>query len=206
MSLIRYTDWLNGTGTKNLSVPHQGVVKDNNDPKKIGRCKVWIPGLLEVATEDLPWFYPKKSTFLGSSSGSSNTAIPEIGSNVTVTFPFGSIYSGFYSGAWETEKTHVSEFDQDYPNAYGTKDSAGNITRVNKATNAYDFIHSSGTTIHIDQDGSITITGKKDVTINVQGDVKATVTGDLSANVTGNGEVICTGNLTLQGGMVMINS
>ena len=167
--LAQYSNFL--IKKSNLSVPHYGIVKDNNDPSKLGRVKVWIEGMLELETTVLPWVSPLMSSFLGGSNNSGFFSVPEIDSQVVVTFPFDDIYFGFYIGYWLTPDTKVTTFDTNYPNVYGFKDSTGNIFKIDKTAGTVDFTHSSGTTIHIDSAGAVTV---KSTSISL-GDERASV-------------------------------
>ena len=64
-----------------------GVVEDNNDPKKLGRCKVRVLNVFEeIPVEDLPWATPWKDL-------NGNTfVVPDVGKVVSVVFDAGNIY------------------------------------------------------------------------------------------------------------------
>ena len=68
-----------------------GVVEENQDPKKFGRCKVRVLNIYdEIPSEDLPWATPWKdlngNTFL----------LPEKGKIVSVVFDEGNPYKPEY--------------------------------------------------------------------------------------------------------------
>ena len=64
-----------------------GFVEDNNDPKKLGRCKVRVHTIFDdIPTEDLPWAAPFKDL-----NGNIFNA-PEVGKVVTIIFDNGNIY------------------------------------------------------------------------------------------------------------------
>ena len=64
-----------------------GVVEDNNDPKKKGRCRVRVLTVYDsIPTSDIPWATPYKDL-----NGNEFNA-PEIGKIVTVVFDKGNIY------------------------------------------------------------------------------------------------------------------
>jgi hypothetical protein len=65
-----------------------GVVEDNKDPKKIGRCKVRVAGVFDdpIPTADIPWASPWKDL-----NGNQYTTV-EIGKIVYVVFEDGDIY------------------------------------------------------------------------------------------------------------------
>jgi len=89
-----------------------GVVEDNKDPKKLGRCKVRVLDVFdEIPVEDIPWAKPKKDT------GGNQFSIPDVGKLVSVTFDMGTIYKPEYFGAehynvnLETKLSKMSESD-----------------------------------------------------------------------------------------------
>jgi len=64
-----------------------GVVEDNNDPKKLGRCKVRVLNVFdEIPIEDIPWAAPWKDL-----NGNAFT-VPDVGKVVSVVFDGGNIY------------------------------------------------------------------------------------------------------------------
>jgi hypothetical protein len=79
---------------------YMGVVEDANDPRKEGRAKIRVFGIFDdLATDDLPWAYPKnKSTYFGKDGKGGSISIPKVHSVVAVEFNNGNIYSPeFYS-------------------------------------------------------------------------------------------------------------
>jgi hypothetical protein len=64
-----------------------GIVKDNNDPKKMGRCKIHVMNVFDdLQVSDLPWATPWKDL-------NGNTFIvPDVGKVVSVVFDDGNIY------------------------------------------------------------------------------------------------------------------
>lgn len=135
-----------------------GVVSDNNDPKKLGRVKVLIPLFEDMEPDSYPWAYPLLSTFLGNSPNAVSFNVPEIGSQVRVSFPTKDIYAPYYSGCEMNEENKCTFFDEDYPNCYGSKDSRGNFIKVNKKTDKTTIQHSSTTNVEVTQDGTVTLT------------------------------------------------
>lgn len=65
-----------------------GFIEDNNDPKKLGRCKIRIPTIFDdgIPTEDIPWASPWKDL-----NGNEFNA-PEVGKVVSVIFNNNNIY------------------------------------------------------------------------------------------------------------------
>lgn len=140
-----------------LSQSHVGVVVDNNDPEKLNRVKVSIDMWDHLTTEQLDWVRPKRDCFLGGSPDSTSHYIPEVGTEVRVTFPNGDERDPQYEGVEINEGNKCSLFDEYYPNTYGEKDSAGNFNITNKQTKITVKRFASGSSIQADPDGSISI-------------------------------------------------
>jgi hypothetical protein len=126
-----------------------------------------------------------------------------MGSQLQITFPHGNVYQPFFGGHWQSEKETTGDFDEDYPNTYGSRDTAGNIYRQNKKTGTMEYIHmaqeeedgsSSGAStqssedpklnMKVEKDGSMSLTLKGKININAAGEIKihsdgeTTVTAD----------------------------
>lgn len=161
---------------KALSRPHKGIVLANNDPKKLGRVKVQIEGLLEGAADVLPWV----PTILDPSKFD----VPEVGDELYIVFPFNSIYFPFSLGYWHSELNHNGAFDDNYPNTFGVA-KQGFILKYNKESKVGDFVHPSGTTGKVIEDGSLTFNIAKDLDFTLEGKLTVTATGDVSFTTDG---------------------
>jgi hypothetical protein len=68
-----------------------GVVEDNKDPKKIGRCRIRVINIFDkIPKEDIPWATPWKDL------NGNSFMVPEVGKVVTVIFDQGNIYKPEY--------------------------------------------------------------------------------------------------------------
>ena len=68
-----------------------GIVEENKDPKKIGRCRVRVIDIFDdIPKDDIPWASPWKDL-----NGNSFN-VPEKGKIVTVVFDSGNIYKPEY--------------------------------------------------------------------------------------------------------------
>jgi hypothetical protein len=89
-----------------------GVVEDNNDPKKLGRCKVRVVDVFEnVELENIPWAFPWKDL------NGNGFNVPDKGKVVMVVFDQGNqnspeyIYADHYNINLERKLKSLSEKD-----------------------------------------------------------------------------------------------
>lgn len=142
-----------------------GTVINNTDPLKLGRVRVLIDLYDDLEEDSIPWATPLLETFLGNSVNSIKFSVPELGSQVRVSFPNKDKYAPFYSGCEINLENKCTFFDDDYPNCYGTKDSVGNFIKVNKATKYVTIQHSSTTNLQIAPDGTAMVTNPNGTSI-----------------------------------------
>jgi hypothetical protein len=68
-----------------------GFVEDNEDPKKLGRCRVRVMNVFEeIPKEDIPWATPWKDL------NGNQFFVPDVGKVVTVIFDSGNVYKPQY--------------------------------------------------------------------------------------------------------------
>jgi len=139
---------------RNYQNPQRGIVVANDDPRRLGRVKCVIAGLIEGRLSELPWISPWSG---GESSSSAKGDVPEIGAVLTIEFKYNDIYTGFYTGAWKSSDTASGIYNEDYPNVLGTRDEYGNKTLVNKKKGITDFVHSSGSSVRFDSAGNLVL-------------------------------------------------
>lgn len=145
-----------------FSVPMKGIVVDNNDPKKLGRVKVRITGLLEDPDKTkLPWILPKNPAGFGGKPDGSGLVAPDINAELVVEFPYKSIYFAFYTGYWQSATTHQGLFTEDYPESYGFRDTQSSFIKVNRAKSYVQMRHRSGTQLDNDRDGNLEVQSPK---------------------------------------------
>ena len=185
-----------------------GNVVDNNDPKKLGRIKVQISVYADLKPEAIPWASPLLASH-GNSQEYGGINIPEIGSQVRITFPSKDFTAPYYSGAELNETTRTTFFDDDYPHTYGYKDSVGNFVRVNKEKGTAQVQHSSTTNMQVAPDGSVKVglaggayfifDNSNNFDLNI-GTLDINGTADGSLNIDANNEVnISTGQMNIKG-------
>ena len=186
---------------------YTGIVVDNNDPDKQGKCRIRVYSIFgdDIPDEDLPWALPDFS-FVGSEVG--NFIVPPIGAIVNVYFDKGDIYLPHYTTKAVRKSKQPTQKDIDYPdNIVMWETDDGDYFTLNRKTKETTFNHNSGTKVLIKKDGSVEITIVADKTETVQGKEESNITGNLTiksdADITiesvGVMRLNHTGNLKVQG-------
>lgn len=142
--MINNVDVLNSESKPEVMV-HRGVVVDNNDPKKKKRVRVDIPGLYvsEGRPELLPWALPFGGVGFGSSENADSVHVPEIGSEVCVTFPDKNEQMPYYHIGIENH-TVWKYFQDNYPDRHGFRDSKNNFDIYDRKDGHWTNNHKSG--------------------------------------------------------------
>jgi len=92
-----------------------GKVVDNQDPEKKGRCKINVFGVFDnLATEDLPWAYPRLGNIFGQDGLSGQISIPKNGAILKVTFDNQDIYCPEYHFHQELAKDVKDQLQSEY--------------------------------------------------------------------------------------------
>lgn len=175
---------------------YTGIVVNNNDPDKEGKCRIRVYGVFgdEIPDEHLPWALPDFN-FIGSKLGS--FIVPPVDALVKVYFDHGDLYLPHYSTKAVVSKSQPSQKDTDYPDnmvLFETDD--GDYLTINRKSKETTYNHNSGTKVLIKKDGSVEITVEKDVT--------KTVKGNVTNNVEGKTETEVTSTITVKGQTVTI--
>lgn len=170
-----------------------GIVVSNDDPLRLGRIKVNIPGIYdEVDVEFLPWAIPE-DTWVGSKVA--NLVVPEVGTTIRGIFDNGDLYKPIYigkitnySGADESGDPSVAEDlresllnGSDYPETmllFSTDD--GESVTVNRSTGLMKISHRSGLMIYITSNGSIKIEQKSDESQESKPSMDVSIVGKLN--------------------------
>jgi hypothetical protein len=173
---------------------YPGVVEDNNDPDKLGRCRIRVPSYFgtEIPTKDLPWAEPDQ-TFIGSLAGS--FVVPPVGALVNVYFKDDVIYAPHYTTKVLHRKNLPDSRLEDYPDTivFWESDNGGYLA-YNRKKARMEFRHDSGSFVAFDKDGNISVDNsqtKKDIRLVCAGVVSVEaatlkVVNDTGAKVTPN--------------------
>lgn len=127
-----------------------GVVEDNNDPEKLGRCKVKVFGIydnFEVGV--MPWAEPESSNLIGDSF-----IVPELGTIVNIRFMNNDIYFPRYSTAvpinhMMKDNSKCKGLTADYPNCVVLFENDNQSIQLNRKTGQIIIKSVSGPIIHI---------------------------------------------------------
>lgn len=142
-----------------------GVVVDNNDPEKLGRCRIRVFNIFDTIPEHhIPWAVPDFD-FIGSNKGS--FIVPPVGCIVSVYFDRGEIYLPRYTNKVLNTQQLPSRKDVDYPdNMVFFETDNGDSFELNRRRRTATYTHSSGTQIFINADGSVNINSVANITTN----------------------------------------
>ena len=197
---------------KNFNVtdePKFGTVVDNNDPDKLGKIKVTIPGIFEGSIDKLPWIRRKNDTaFCGDDAELFD--VPAIGSVVEVKWNYDE-NTPMYSGAPNSKKHTSNVFTNNYPYEGGIR-FGKNVIKFDKASNIVTITNGS-CFIQLDPlgnmslacKGNMDLTAARDLTITAP---KTTIKGSLDVEGSfncakgANGAITPLNIATVAGGMV----
>lgn len=194
---------------KKTDEPKFGKVVANDDPDRLGKIKVTIPGIFEGTPENLPWIRRKQDTaFCGSDCEIFD--VPEIGSIVEIKWNYDE-NTPMYSGAPYSQKHTSGLFTNNYPYEGGFRfgkcyikfDKASNIMTI---SNGSCFIQCDPLgNMTFASKGNIDITCPRDLTINApktnfKGNVN--VEGTFNCEKGANGSITSSSIGTVAGGLV----
>lgn len=158
-----------------------GFVVDNNDPEKRQRVRIRIPQLhRNVPDNKLPWCLPDASQSRANAGGGAGSVnVPVNGAKLFVRFEENDPHNPRYSGSPASDDVNKDNelLQENYPHTRGTIDDAGNREATNSENETYDYVHKSGTTIHIDANGAISMTVADNQAIGISGNWNQDVAG-----------------------------
>ena len=127
-----------------------GKVVDNNDPNKLGRCKVRVFGVFDntIPNDDLPWAMPN-NTFVGSLVGS--FIVPPVGAIVNVYFDDWDVNLPHYTTKVIDKRNLPKNYAKNYPNNMVFFETDSGISfEIDRSNDDVIFTHSKGSKIIID--------------------------------------------------------
>lgn len=137
-----------------------GKVIINDDPERMGRCKVRVLGVFdELQDNDLPWSFPAyNSTFAGGASkGYGSISVPKIDTIVRVKFENGDAYSPVYWSIPVVNDAMKAELNDSYLNSHVVTYDEDEKMKILYSPSIGLKYHLNGSHITINPDKSITI-------------------------------------------------
>ena len=169
-----------------------GVVVKNDDPEKIGRCRIRVFGKFDdIADDDLPWATASRGLSFGK-DGSGQFSTPKIDSVVNVMFNNGNIYSPEYFSIQELAPDLKAEISGSYPNAHSVIYDDDEKLRVYYTQNKGVTIFLKDSRINIANDNSIVIEHKGTSSIIELRGNNITINADSEINITGGSRIKAT--------------
>jgi hypothetical protein len=149
---------------------YRGLVINNNDELKAGRCQIQVFPMF--ATMDpllLPWAVPAMPVFAGAGQGYGTLNVPEIDSYVFVFFENGDVYQPVYFAEAGTKTMGVpAEGATNYPYRRVSKSPSGITTIIDDIDIVAMIIHPTGTIIEILTDGQVNVISVKGINLSAQ--------------------------------------
>lgn len=167
-----------------------GIVVNNDDPLKQGRCQVRIYGKLDmredpfsadspfiIPNESLPWSCPATSSTSSSETGGAGFSVPKINSIVSITFDNGNLYFPEYNFNQHYSDEVLAEIQNSYLNAhillYDVITEGGmKVFFTEEKGLMFDY---KETQINIKPDNSVTILNPNGDTITLSNDGNLTI-------------------------------
>ena len=137
-----------------------GKVVVNDDPERIGRCKIRILGVFDdILDNDLPWAFPAYNTTFagGESKGFGSISVPKIDTIVRVKFENGDAYSPVYWSIPIANTAMSGELNESYLNSHVVTYDEDEKMKVLYSPSIGLKYHLNGSHLTINPDKSITI-------------------------------------------------
>lgn len=200
MSLMK--DYINSDPDDDFNHRYIGVVEDNKDPEKIGRCKIRVHGIHDsIPTIDLPWVDPDFPLAIGIKG---SFIVPEVGTTVFVYFERGDIYQPKYTGKAVDKHNNdfIADKDEDYPDScilYETK--KGDYLKINRRKGEFTLQTAAGVYLKMSSNGDIDIHNESSDTGNCNIKLRGSFNvdnrlGDINL-ITGNCNLSAFGSITV---------
>ena len=137
-----------------------GKVIINDDPERMGRCKIRVLGVFdELQDNDLPWAFPAYNTTFagGASKGYGSISVPKLETIVRVRFENGDAYSPVYWSIPVVNDAMKAELDSSYLNSHVVTYDVDENMKILYSPSIGLKYHFNGSHVTINPDKSITI-------------------------------------------------
>jgi len=206
---------------------YRGLVLDNVDPSQLGRIKIRVYNVFasSIPTAQLPWAVPAAGLFTGSGPGYGSFVVPEINSQVFVFFEGMDLYQPVYFAEAPSAVNGLpSERTTNYPyrKVWKTKNEVvfyiDDKTDLEEVKLEHPKENPTKTSVVINKDGELIVTGQKSSTIVIDKDGEIASTGQAGSSIvidsagvitaTGAGSTIVidvAGKITITGGDITVS-
>ena len=143
-----------------LNQTYYGSIIINDDPERIGRCKVRVLGVFdELKDDDLPWAFPSYNTTFGGgeSKGFGSISVPKVGTIVRLNFENGDPYTPIYWSIPIVNEAMKAELDASYLNSHVISYDEDEKMKLLYSPSIGFKYHFDGSHLTINPDKSITI-------------------------------------------------
>lgn len=165
-----------------------GPVVDNDDPEKLGRCRVKVYGLFDdIEDQAVPWAFPvSNNTFGGGPGGFGSISVPKKGAIVRVQFSEGNHYSPEYYGIQTINRAMQADISSTYLNSHVLAYDEDEQMKVYYTPGNGLEIFLKDSHVTINPDSSITIEHKDSQSIIELIGTTINITANSTINVTSN--------------------
>lgn len=165
-----------------------GPVVDNNDPEKLGRCRIKVYSLFDNLEDyAVPWAFPvTNNVFAGGKGGFGSISIPKIGAIVRVRFSEGNVYSPEFYGIQTINRAMQADISDSYLNSHVIAYDEDEEMKVYYTPGKGLELFHKDSHVTINPDSSITIEHKDSQSIIELVGTTINITANSTVNITSN--------------------
>jgi hypothetical protein len=165
-----------------------GPVVDNNDPEKLGRCRIKVFSLFDDLEDSaVPWAFPvSNGMFAGGPGGMGSISIPKIGTIVRVSFSEGNLYSPEFYGIQTINRKMQADISDTYLGSHVIAYDEDEEMKILYTPGVGLKLFHKDSHITINPDSSITIEHKDSQSIIELVGTSINITANSTINITSN--------------------
>jgi len=165
-----------------------GPVVDNNDPEKLGRCRIKVFSLFDDLEDmEVPWAFPvNNGVFAGGAGGMGSISIPKIGTIVRVRFSEGNLYSPEFYGIQTINRKMQADISDTYLNSHVIAYDEDEQMKILYTPGVGLQLFHKDSKITVNPDSSITIEHKDSQSIIELVGTTINITANSTINITSN--------------------
>jgi len=165
-----------------------GPVVDNDDPEKLGRCRIKVFSLFDDLEDSaVPWAFPvSNGVFAGGPGGMGSISIPKMGTIVRVRFSEGNLYSPEFYGIQTINRKMQADISNTYLNSHVIAYDEDEQMKILYTPGVGLQLFHKDSNITINPDSSITIEHKDSQSIIELVGTTINITANSTINITSN--------------------